>query len=537
MNCLLVYLAVLIWTIFWNCGQLCFGFGGDTDLTMASNYGVFSNGGRFNVLSEGYELDASDITDFCDLTGKRKRRNSSGTAFTSVSFDKKSIDAKLSLIFDELQSIKLGQDGTQKMVAATYEATKLACTRLNQVAMVTNKQSELLKTMAYKQIDLEARSRRNNLVVWGVVERQNENCFQVVRQLIESNLGLEADNMYLARAHRLGPWRNDVRANKRPIIVNFRDYCDLELVLSKAFMLKNTQYSLDRDLPKEISEARKRLWPTFKSMKSDNPRAKVKILYPAKLVCDKTVIQDEFPDWYSVLARSRISALPCIDITPQSEPLVADLAHVSEALSRGSFMNDSEKGSLQFPTRDNISARPHDNNTTVNSSSLSGPSSQPDDMLLMDFEVQLQNINEAQTSADLGLGKTTESNSVTEHEPSLDKGASIKQPSKHSLFKPYDSKLAVPSQSKSSTSLNLDSKQVIKESTVTEHGHVSRSPTRNAESHRRTQSDVRQNRDRVSSRDRRFQQFSANRQLCQTNEPDHMGDPTPTQTATGDTQS
>ena len=121
---------------------------------MASNYGVFSNGGRFDVLSEGHDLDPSDITDFCDLTGKRKRRNSSGTAFTSVSFDKKSIDAKLSLIFDELQSIKLGQDGTQKMVAATYEATKLACTRLNQVAMVTNKQSELLKTMAYKQIDL-----------------------------------------------------------------------------------------------------------------------------------------------------------------------------------------------------------------------------------------------------------------------------------------------------------------------------------------------------------------------------------------------
>lgn len=112
----------------------------------------------------------------------------------------------------------------------------------------------------------------------------------------------------------------------------------------------------------------------------------------------------------------------------------------------------------------------------------------------------------------------------------MDKGASIKQPSKHSLFKPYDNKPTVPSQSKSSTSLNLDSKQVRKESTVTKHGHVSRSPTRNAESHRRTQSDV-------SSRDRRFQQFSANRQLCQTNEPDHMGDPTPTQTATGDTQS
>lgn len=68
------------------------------------------------------------------MNWKKERRNSSGTAFASVSFDKKSIDAKLSLIFDELQSIKLGQDGTQ-MVAATYEAMKLACTRLNQVAM------------------------------------------------------------------------------------------------------------------------------------------------------------------------------------------------------------------------------------------------------------------------------------------------------------------------------------------------------------------------------------------------------------------
>ena len=60
-------------------------------------------------------------------------------------------------------------------------------------------------------------------------------------------------------------------------MLNFRDYCDVELIFSKANLLKNTNFSIDRDMPKEISDARKRLWPQFKSLKSANPRAKLHI--------------------------------------------------------------------------------------------------------------------------------------------------------------------------------------------------------------------------------------------------------------------
>ena len=89
--------------------------------------------------------------------------------------------------------------------------------------------------------------------------------------------------MYLAHAHRLGPNRIGQCNPKRPIIVNFRDFCDTELIMSRAHMLKNTPFSVGYDLPKEIHEARKKLWDELKSIKSAKPRVKFQILYPAKL--------------------------------------------------------------------------------------------------------------------------------------------------------------------------------------------------------------------------------------------------------------
>ena len=138
--------------------------------------------------------------------------------------------------------------------------------------------------------------------------------------------------MYITRAHRLGPRRQGVQVHKRPIIVNFRDYCDVELIFSKANLLKNTNFSIDRDMPKEISDARKRLWPQFKSLKSTNPRAKVHIQYPARLICDRNVIQDEFPDWHEIMSKSRLVDLPYVDLVktgPGPVILNSDVTHCS----------------------------------------------------------------------------------------------------------------------------------------------------------------------------------------------------------------
>ena len=112
--------------------------------------------------------------------------------------------------------------------------------------------------------------------------------------------------MYIARAHRLGVRKTHLRNQRRPIIVNFRDYCDTKLIMSSAYRLKNTPFSIDYDLPKEISVARKILWNEAKAIKSKDPRAKTQIVYPAKLLVDGKAVRDEFPDWAAVLKGNRL---------------------------------------------------------------------------------------------------------------------------------------------------------------------------------------------------------------------------------------
>ena len=85
-----------------------------------------------------------------------------------------------------------------------------------------------IKLLEYKSIDLEARSRRNNLIFRGHPENvENDDCVSIIRNLLDMNLNLDP-NVCIQRAHRLGAInrRNRARggrpdrAQPRPIIVN-----------------------------------------------------------------------------------------------------------------------------------------------------------------------------------------------------------------------------------------------------------------------------------------------------------------------------
>lgn len=77
--------------------------------------------------------------------------------------------------------------------------------------------------------------------------------------------------------------------------------------MERAYVLKNTRFSIGYDLSKEINVARKKLWDELKAIKSRQPGAKTQIIYPAKLVVDSKVVRDEFPDWNEAMRCSRLS--------------------------------------------------------------------------------------------------------------------------------------------------------------------------------------------------------------------------------------
>ena len=157
----------------------------------------------------------------------------------------------------------------------------------------------------YRLIDLEARSRRNNLIFSGIPEQPDENndmCEQTLVKFIkdEMQLGEAADNLVFQRVHRLGRIRRGVASNGEPhkprlIIAGFRDYKARDEVLGNAKKLKGKPFSVNQDFPSEIRAARGRLWPIYSDARAQGRNAF--IAYPARLIIDGAVFRDEFPDW------------------------------------------------------------------------------------------------------------------------------------------------------------------------------------------------------------------------------------------------
>ena len=178
------------------------------------------------------------------------------------------------------------------------------------------KLQDRIKLLEYRSIDIETRSRRNNLIFRGLQENNDiENCEEIIKAMISEKLNINTENMYIQRAHRLGTlqrrgqiWRTEAHSRAtpkpRPIIVCFRDYQDIEKILANVHLLKNSNIGIHRDYPKEIVDARSELWPLFKSEREQNPRAKVSIGFPAKVIVNGKVISNKFPDWYQVLRGS-----------------------------------------------------------------------------------------------------------------------------------------------------------------------------------------------------------------------------------------
>lgn len=122
--------------------------------------------------------------------------------------------------------------------------------------------------------------------------------------------------------------------------------------MNRARRLRGTSFSVDHDYPREIKEARTRLWPMYKDLKNQNPRSKVQILYPAKLIRDGHVVRDELPDWGKYMGTNRLAQVhQIVKVKPQyvRKPTasVADTPLTNQAVPQQSADHSTD---LSMPT-------------------------------------------------------------------------------------------------------------------------------------------------------------------------------------------
>lgn len=167
------------------------------------------------------------------------------------------IKSKLESFTAEMQDLsdRVGEAETRVAQVEEWaaEATEALCSCLEQQ-----------KTLQRKLTDLESRSRRNNIRIFGVTEGEEGNSMpKFIEKLLRDELPLPQDlELKIQRAHRSPAFKPKSEAPPRPIIINFQEYTTKEMVLSEAWKRGKIQRSnrilyFDHDYATEVVKKRK----------------------------------------------------------------------------------------------------------------------------------------------------------------------------------------------------------------------------------------------------------------------------------------
>ena len=134
------------------------------------------------------------------------------------------------------------------------------------------------KLLAQKINNMEDYSRRENILISGIHEERNENCFHIVNDIL---MHLSGENISIQRCHRVG-MRKEGRI--RDIIVRFHNVQDKMLILQRRWSLGKGVY-INEDFSAETKRRINVLRPVFKEAK--------KIDSNSKMIKDKIIFRNK----------------------------------------------------------------------------------------------------------------------------------------------------------------------------------------------------------------------------------------------------
>ena len=199
------------------------------------------------------------------------------------------INKRLDLLFSDINELKASIEMTDSTVLThTNEInnlkTKCKTIQTNEAAVKDlNKNVNDLKN---KIIELENRSRRNNLRLDGIPENVNEtwnDCELKIKRLLKETLDINED-IEIERAHRTGKQHAE---KPRTIVFKLLRYKDKDLILKNGNRLKGSGIFVYEDFAKETVEKRKQLWEEVKKHRRAGKYA--------VLQYDKVVVKDRRP--------------------------------------------------------------------------------------------------------------------------------------------------------------------------------------------------------------------------------------------------
>lgn len=133
-------------------------------------------------------------------------------------------------------------------------------TELDGLKTLTSEMSSKICNLESRVDDSENRSRRNNLIFYGIPDTTKTETFSdsegIIIRHCSDTLNITIPPTEIERAHRLGRFSED---RIRPIIVKFQSSKTKELILSNGRKFKDTDFSVGEDFSPAVRHARKHL--------------------------------------------------------------------------------------------------------------------------------------------------------------------------------------------------------------------------------------------------------------------------------------
>ena len=203
------------------------------------------------------------------------------------------LEHKLSNVQSKVQRLEQDQSKTKETVQGMHEGLEVLNALVEErmaAGEAIKKQCEgTCKELENKLLYAEVYQRRENLRFYGINENEGvkEDTLKVLNEFLEHKWGVQPGEIEFQRVHRVGQTSRD--GKPRPIIARFLRFGDRELIFSKSRSLKDTQYGMSVDLPREIVRRRK-----LQSKKLVEARDSGKLAYfsraePGKLFIDRVL--------------------------------------------------------------------------------------------------------------------------------------------------------------------------------------------------------------------------------------------------------
>ena len=162
------------------------------------------------------------------------------------------------------------EDAKQSLNFLTKETTDLNEKIVNNTDLI-NETAKQYEKLEFKTVDLEDRSRRNNLIFYNIEEEagtgRGEHCeSKVVNTLYQCGVFNSSQPVYVSRAHRLG---KKLKGKTRPIIVCFQIFKQKEYIIRNAKAFKDNVVNVSEDYSRQTLALHKQLVEHGKTAKNN----------------------------------------------------------------------------------------------------------------------------------------------------------------------------------------------------------------------------------------------------------------------------